>query len=58
MVTSAAPELDEGTAIEYLLGIAHYFGIETAFDESPKNTRALVETIGRYLARGLSEFLS
>ena len=57
-VTATAPELDEGTAIEYLMGLAHYFGIETAFDESPKNARALVETIGGYLARGLSDFLS
>jgi len=57
-VTATAPELDEGTAIEYLMGLAHYFGIETAFDESPKNARALVETIGGYLARGLSDFLT
>lgn len=57
-VTLAAPGLDEGTAIEYLMGLAHYFGLETAFDDSPVNARALVETIGGYLARGLSGFLS
>jgi AcrR family transcriptional regulator len=57
-VTSAAPGVDEGTAIEYLMGLAHYFGMETAFDGSPVDARVLVETIGRYLARGLSEFLS
>jgi AcrR family transcriptional regulator len=57
-VTSAAPGIDEGTAIEYLMGLAHYFGMEAAFDESPVDARALVMTIGRYLARGLSEFLS
>ena len=57
-VTSAAPGVDEGTAIEYLMGLAHYFGLETAFDGSPVDARALVETIGRYLARGFSEFLS
>lgn len=57
-VTSAAPGIDEGTAIEYLMGLAHYFGLEAAFDESPVDARALVETIGRYLARGFSEFLS
>ncbi|MCI4369605.1 MAG: TetR/AcrR family transcriptional regulator, partial [Thermoplasmata archaeon] len=56
-VTSAAPGIDEGTAIEYLMGLAHYFGLETAFDESPVNARALVETIGGYLARGLTDFL-
>jgi len=57
-VTMAAPGMDEETAIEYLMGLAHYFGLETAFDESPVNARALVETIGGYLARGLSDFLS
>ena len=57
-VTLAAPGLDEGTAIEYLMGLAHYFGLETAFDDSPVNARALVETIGGYLAHGLSRFLS
>ena len=57
-VTAAAPGIDEGTAIEYLMGLAHYFGLETAFDESPMDARALVETIGTYLARGLSGFLS
>jgi AcrR family transcriptional regulator len=54
-VTSAAPAIDEGTAIEYLMGLAHYFGLEAAFDESPVDARALVETIGRHLARGLPE---
>lgn len=57
-VTSAAPGIDEGTAVEYLMGLAHYFGLEAAFDDSPGDARALVETIGRYLARGFSEFLS
>ena len=57
-VTSAAPGIDEGTAVEYLMGLAHYFGLEAAFDDSPVDARALVETIGRYLARGFSEFLS
>ncbi len=57
-VNTCAPGIDEGTAIEYLMGLAHYFGMETAFDESPVNARALVETIGTYLARGLSGLLS
>jgi AcrR family transcriptional regulator len=57
-VTRAAPGIDEGTAIEYLMGLAHYFGLEAAFDDSPVDARALVETIGHYLARGFSEFLS
>jgi AcrR family transcriptional regulator len=57
-VTVRAQGIDEGTAIEYLMGLAHYFGLETAFDESPVNARALVLTIGTYLARGLSGLLS
>jgi AcrR family transcriptional regulator len=54
----AARSLDQETSINYLMGLAHFFGIETAFDPSPKNARSLVETIGGYLARGLSDFLS
>lgn len=46
-------DVDQGTAIEFLLGIAHYFGIEMAFDESPANARAAIEAIGGYLSRGL-----
>ncbi len=50
-------QADEATAIEFLLGIAHYFGIEAAFDASPANARAVLETIGRYLAHGFSRWL-
>jgi AcrR family transcriptional regulator len=57
-LSNTVPDLDEDTVIGYLMGLAHYFGIETAFDDSPKNARALVECVGGYLARGLSEFLS
>ncbi len=57
-VTEAVPALDEATAIEYLMGLAHYFGLETAFDEAPVNARVLAEAIGGYLARGLSDFLT
>jgi AcrR family transcriptional regulator len=56
-VTSFAPGLDETTAIEYLMGLAHYLGMEAAFDESPINARALVEAIGGYLTHGLSTLL-
>jgi AcrR family transcriptional regulator len=48
---------DQGTAIEFLLGIAHYFGIETAFDSYSWSSRAAVEAIGGYLARGFSPWL-
>ena len=46
-------EADPTTAIEFLLGIAHYLGIETAFDGAPGNARALIEAIGGHLVRGL-----
>lgn len=51
-VAARGPAAEE-TAIEFLLGIAHYFGIEVAFDESPANARAVVESIGRLLTGGL-----
>lgn len=49
--------VDQATAIEFLLGIAHYFGMEAAFDESPSNARATIEAIGGYLSRGFSAWL-
>ncbi|HTX72977.1 MAG TPA: TetR/AcrR family transcriptional regulator [Rectinemataceae bacterium] len=57
-VNCAARGIDETSAIEYLMGIAHYLGIEAAFDESPANARSLVEAIGGYLAGGFSEYLN
>jgi AcrR family transcriptional regulator len=50
-------DADPATAIEFLLGIAHYLGIEAAFDGAPGNARALVENIGGHLVRGFSESL-
>jgi len=41
------------SAIEYFLGISHYYGMEVAFDESPHNARAIVEGVGDYLMHGL-----
>lgn len=55
-VTRTAPDLDEGTAIEFLMGLAHYLGLEAAFDDSPVDARALVEALGGLLAHGLPEF--
>lgn len=52
-VTAARPELDETTAIDALMGIAHYLGLEAAFDTAPLNARALVEGLGHRLAHGL-----
>jgi AcrR family transcriptional regulator len=48
-------DADQETSIEFLLGIAHYFGIEAAFDMTPLNARTAVEAIGGYLSRGFSE---
>ncbi len=50
-------DADQGTAIEFLLGLAHYFGIEVAFDGSPGNARAAIEAIGGYLAGGFASWL-
>jgi AcrR family transcriptional regulator len=47
-------EADESTAIEFLLGIAHYLGLEAAFDGVPGSARALVEEIGGHLVHGLA----
>jgi AcrR family transcriptional regulator len=47
----------EQAAIEYLLGISHYFGIEVAFDDSPSNARGVLETLGKYLAAGFGDYL-
>lgn len=48
-----APDIDARTASEYLIGLAHYLGMEVAFEESPGQARSLVEALGGYLARGL-----
>jgi len=53
-ITRFAPELDEGTAIEFIMGLAHYFGMEAAFDDTLVNVRGLVEALGGYLACGFS----
>ncbi|MEN6365030.1 MAG: TetR/AcrR family transcriptional regulator [Rectinema sp.] len=50
--------IDETTSIEFLLGVAHYFGLEVVFDESPGNARALIQEIGAFLRGGLSARLS
>jgi AcrR family transcriptional regulator len=41
------------TAIEFMLGISHYYGIEITFDSSPHNARAIVEGIGTCLSTGI-----
>lgn len=41
------------TAIEFMLGISHYYGIEITFDSSPHNARAIIESIGTNLSAGI-----
>lgn len=50
-------DMEREAAIEFLLGIAHYFGIEVAFDDSPAGARGVLEQLGRYLALGFSSYL-
>ena len=50
---TAADPAYEDSAIEFMLGISHYYGIEVLFDESPRSARAVVEGIGACLASGL-----
>lgn len=45
---------DEASSIEFLIGVAHYLGLEVVFDESPGNARALIEEIGLLMREGLS----
>jgi AcrR family transcriptional regulator len=50
-------DADQATAIEFLLGIAHYLGIEAAFDTHSWSSRAAVQAIGGYLANGFSPLM-
>lgn len=43
------------SAIEFFMGISHYYGMEVAFDKSPYNARAIVEGVGDCLMRGVAE---
>lgn len=42
------------TSIEFLLGVAHYLGIEVIFDESPANARNVILQLGSYYQTGFS----
>jgi AcrR family transcriptional regulator len=50
---SWASELDETTAIEFLLGVAHYLGIEVIFDKSPESARNIIAELGDFYRHGL-----
>jgi AcrR family transcriptional regulator len=45
------------TAIEFLLGLAHYLGLEAAFDGAAASARSIIEDLGDYLVRGFTEQL-
>lgn len=44
----------ETTAIEFLLGISHYFGIEMVFDQSHHNAKQRVKELGHCMIHGLN----
>lgn len=48
---------DETTEIEFMLGIAHYLGIEVIFDRSPENARNVIAELGEFYRRGFGETL-
>jgi AcrR family transcriptional regulator len=43
---------DRTTEIEFMLGVAHYLGIEVIFDESPENARNIIKEIGKLYRQG------
>jgi AcrR family transcriptional regulator len=49
--------LDEGTSIEFLLGVAHYFGLEVVFDPSAIDAKTRIREIGALLRCGLRDRL-
>jgi len=49
-----AAGIDEGTAVEFLLGVGHYLGIESILAAGSGSIRDKIEAIGRYFARGFS----
>lgn len=47
------PELcDDVSSIEFMLGVAHYLGIEVIFDHSPENAMTVIREIGEYYRHG------
>ncbi len=46
---------DTTTCIEFMLGVAHYLGIEVVFDNSPEIARQTIEEMGQLYMHGLSD---
>ena len=49
----AASSSYRSTLIEFLLGIAHYYGIELLFDGFPRGARSVLCSLGRLLSDGV-----
>ncbi len=46
---------DTTTCIEFMLGVAHYLGIEVVFDNSPEIARQTIEEMGQLYMHGLGD---
>ncbi len=46
---------DTTTCIEFMLGVAHYLGIEVIFDNSPEIARQTIEEMGELYMHGLGD---
>ncbi len=46
---------DPTTSIEFMLGVAHYLGIEVVFDNSPEIARQTIEEMGQLYMYGLGD---
>ncbi|GAB6275750.1 MAG: TetR family transcriptional regulator [Rectinema sp.] len=46
---------DATTCIEFMLGVAHYLGIEVVFDNSPEIARQVIEEMGQLYMYGLGD---
>ncbi|HEY9594996.1 MAG TPA: TetR/AcrR family transcriptional regulator [Spirochaetia bacterium] len=52
-----ASGVDERTAVQFLLGVGHYLGIESVLASGTGDIRDKIEAIGRHYAAGFSERL-
>jgi AcrR family transcriptional regulator len=51
---TAPAGLDLTTTVEFLLGVAHYLGIEVVFERSPENAKNVISEIGELYRNGIS----
>ena len=49
--------LKPGSDAAFMLGIAHYLGIEVIFDQSPENARNIIAELGEFYRRGFGDRL-